>query len=223
MSIPICRKYLFHIDYSKITVIIINRKELILQEFFVNNHLTNESLTKNERDYLLKVVRETIKNRLFNKKTDLPSPPTERLNEDGAVFVTLTINGNLRGCIGSIIPYESLIENIKKMSVEAAFSDPRFPPLTKEEFNKIKIEISRLTPIEPVKDISEIIVGKHGLIMTKGFNRGLLLPQVPLEYNWDLKTFLSQTCIKSGLPKDCWQDNNIKIEKFSAEVWSEKD
>ena len=188
----------------------------------MKKHLTNEPLTPIERDFLLKVARETIRNALEGKKPPMSKPPEARLNENGAVFVTLTIDGNLRGCIGSIIPYEPLIENVKHMAIEAAFNDPRFPPLNKDEFEKIEIEISRLTPIEPVNDISEIKVGKHGLIMSKGYNKGLLLPQVPVEYNWDLKTFLDQTCLKSGLPVGCWKDPDLKIEKFSAEVWSEK-
>ncbi len=183
--------------------------------------LGEERLTDEERIFLLKLARQTIANALEGKDPPDWKPPTKRLLQPGAVFVTLKEHGDLRGCIGTIIPHEPLVENVKHMAIEAAFHDPRFPPLRKDELPLIHIEISRLTPVVPVKDISEIKVGRDGLIITKGFYRGLLLPQVPVEYHWDLYTFLDHTCLKAGLPPGCWKDPDTKIEKFSAEVWDE--
>ncbi len=183
--------------------------------------LTDERLTDKERIFLLKLARQTIANALEGKDPPDWEPPTRRLYQPGAVFVTLKERGELRGCIGSIIPHEPLIEDVKHMAIQAAFHDPRFPPLRKEELPLVTIEISRLTPIVPVRDISEIKVGRDGLIITKGYHRGLLLPQVPVEYGWDLYTFLDHTCLKAGLPPGCWKDPDTRIEKFSAEVWDE--
>ncbi len=185
--------------------------------------LNEERLTDEERVFLLKLARQTIANALDGKDPPDWKPPTKRLNQPGAVFVTLKEHGELRGCIGTIIPHEPLINNVKHMAIEAAFHDPRFPPLRKSELSEIEIEISRLTPVRPVKDISEIKVGRDGLIISRGFYRGLLLPQVPVEYHWDLYTFLDHTCLKAGLTPGCWKDPDTKIEKFSAEVWDENE
>lgn len=137
------------------------------------------------------------------------------------VFVTLKYKGNLRGCIG--FPYPNpLGEAIYKAAKLSAFSDPRFMPLTQDELNNILIEITILSPPEEIKTkdikklIKEIKIGKHGLIVSNGKNSGLLLPQVALEYNFDVLTFIEQTCLKAGLPSNAWLDKDTKIFKFEG-------
>jgi len=143
--------------------------------------------------------------------------------EKCGAFVTLHMKGGLRGCIGYIEGVKSVPETVKEMALSSAFRDPRFRPLSKDEYKDIEIEISVLSPIEPVTDINDIVVGRDGLIITKGYNRGLLLPQVPVEQGWDRETFLTHTCYKAGLPGDAWRRGGVLIEKFSAQVFSEKD
>ena len=109
------------------------------------------------------------------------------------------------------------------MALASAFNDPRFPPLRPEELKDVEIEISVLSPPVPVKDISEIKIGRDGLIVSKGWLRGVLLPQVATEYNWDTITFLKHTCIKAGLYPDAWKEPDTVIERFEAEVFSESD
>jgi len=172
---------------------------------------------------LLKLARKAISEKLgILPEIDDPDLSEEIFNVKPGAFVTIHINGNLRGCIGYIQGVKPVPETIIEMSISAAFKDPRFMPLTKEEYNEIDIEISLLSPIEEVQDVNEIEVGRDGLIVTKGSNRGLLLPQVPLEQGWDRETFLAHTCGKSGLPGDAWKKEGVKIEKFSAQVFSEK-
>jgi len=107
------------------------------------------------------------------------------------------------------------------MSNSAAFEDPRFPPVEKKEVKEIDIEISVLSPLQTISNIENIQIGKHGLIIEKGYNRGLLLPQVAVEYNWDKEEFLEHTCKKAGLPRGAWEDPSTKIQIFSAEIFSE--
>ncbi len=107
------------------------------------------------------------------------------------------------------------------MALSAAFRDPRFSPLTLDEVKDVDFEISVLSPLREIKDIDLIEVGKHGIYVTRGMQRGVLLPQVAVEYGWDVKTFLDQTCRKAGLPKDAWQQEGTTIEIFSAQVFGE--
>jgi hypothetical protein len=138
-------------------------------------------------------------------------------------FVTLTKNGQLRGCIGHILPVEPLYLDVQENTINAAVNDPRFVPVTADELDSIKIEISALTYPMLARDTNEIEVGRHGLIMSRGGNQGVLLPQVPLEYGWDKTTFLEQTCNKAGMEKNCWKDTSTKIYKFSADVFNESE
>jgi AmmeMemoRadiSam system protein B/AmmeMemoRadiSam system protein A len=183
------------------------------------NEENSENLSEYEKETLHKIAYESIKSKLFNKPFNLEYERTENFKQKRGAFVTLHKNGQLRGCIGYIIPYETLDETVKKMAVAAAFDDPRFPPLSPEEFPEIDIEISALTPLKRIEDINEIEVGKHGIIIKKGYNSGVLLPQVATEYNWDRLTFLDQTCIKAGLSPGCWKEEETEIYIFSAEVF----
>ncbi len=179
----------------------------------------DDSLSDNEKEILHKIARESIRSKLFNDDFNFSYERTEKLKQQRGAFVTLHKNGELRGCIGYIVPYDSLDSTVKKMAVAAAFEDPRFPPLRKDEFEDIDIEISALTPLRKIDNINEIEVGKHGILIRKGPYSGVLLPQVATEYNWDRITFLNQTCMKAGLHSNCWQDEDTEIYIFSAEVF----
>lgn len=173
---------------------------------------------------LLHLSRKTIADRLgVSSGIEYPDFSDDIFSAKTGAFVTLHIKGSLRGCIGFIQGVKPAPETIEEMSISAAFKDPRFKPLSEAEYKDIDIEISILSPIEKVNDINEIKVGRDGLIITKGYNRGLLLPQVPLEQGWDREAFLTHTCYKSGLPGDSWRKEGTLIEKFSAQVFSEKD
>jgi AmmeMemoRadiSam system protein A len=136
-------------------------------------------------------------------------------------FVTLRVRGDLRGCIGYPEPDRLLVDVVEHCAVSAAVSDPRFPAVGVSEWPLIDLEISVLGPIEAVDDIREVEVGRHGLIAELGRRRGLLLPQVAVEWNWDAEEFASHTCAKAGLPKDAWR-NGAKLFKFEAQVFAEK-
>src|SRR5688572_462752 len=175
-------------------------------------------LTTEQRSQLLRIARESIEAVLDARRPEL-APPEEELRRPAGSFVTLTRDGELRGCIGSIHPVAPLFQAVSSSAINAAFRDPRFLPLQKEELAHIEIEISVMGPIEPVTSAEEIEVGRDGLIISRGRNAGLLLPQVATEYGWDCEAFLSQTCVKAGLPADSWRARNCRIERFSAEVF----
>ncbi|MCK5673371.1 MAG: AmmeMemoRadiSam system protein A [Spirochaetales bacterium] len=177
------------------------------------------SLTKNEKQILLATARESITSKLQSRTENYPET-SESLKEPLGSFVTLHIEGKLRGCIGHMLPVRALIEDIKVLAKESAFHDPRFPSLSLKELEKIDIEISVLSPLE-VSSAEKVIVGKHGIIMKNGYNSGVLLPQVPTEQGWNKEEFLSNTCRKAGMQNDCWKDPNTQIETFTAVIFGE--
>ncbi len=130
------------------------------------------------------------------------------------------MNGSLRGCIGYPDSQLPLIDVVERCAVSAAVSDPRFPPVTLSEWESVELEISVLGPMEIVRDVSEIEVGRHGLVVEFGRRRGLLLPQVATEWAWNASEFAAQTCMKAGLPRDAWQ-KGARLFKFEAEVFGE--
>jgi AmmeMemoRadiSam system protein A len=136
-------------------------------------------------------------------------------------FVTLRLDGKLRGCIGYPEPQSPLVDVVERCAVSAALSDPRFPTLRASEWPAVEVEISVLGPIEPVGEISDIEVGRHGLIVEMGPRRGLLLPQVAVEWQWRGEEFVSQTCAKAGLPRDAWS-HGAKLFRFEAEIFGEE-
>jgi AmmeMemoRadiSam system protein B/AmmeMemoRadiSam system protein A len=172
------------------------------------------------RAELLGIARRAIAETVRDSQRMEAKSANPALQTPQGAFVTITIGGELRGCIGTFREDTPLFRTVAQMAVAAAREDPRFPPLTAAELPKIHVEISALTPMKPVADVREIEVGRHGLYITKGFNSGVLLPQVATEYGWDRTTFLEQTCRKAGLPKNAWQEG-AKILSFEAEVFGE--
>ena len=182
-------------------------------------------LSNQEKKFLLKLARESIETYARTRqKLKLPAPDqvSDNLKLGNGAFVSLRIHGELRGCIGIFEGRGPLYQTISEMAVSAGFQDPRFPGLDKKEVADLEIEISVLSPLRPAR-ADEVEVGRHGIYITRGFNRGVLLPQVATEYRWDRDTFLCQTCLKAGLPGSSWKDPGTAIEIFSAEVFNEKD
>ncbi len=180
------------------------------------------SLSEEEKRYLLELARRAISAALQEHHFRPPEPSFPKLKEHLGVFVTLHEEGQLRGCIGLVEGIKPLYQAVIEMAVAAAFQDPRFSPLRASELNKIDIEISVLSPLKKIQRPEEIEVGTHGILIKKGYNRGLLLPQVATEWGWDREVFLSQTCLKAGLPGNCWQDPDTEIFIFHAEIFSEQ-
>lgn len=172
-----------------------------------------------ERATLLRLAHRSIEAALDDRQLDL-TPPNEHLAEARGAFTTLLLNGNLRGCIGYALPNEPLYQTVAETARAAAFDDPRFGPVTVAEAPALKIEISVLSPLRPIA-AEDVVVGKHGLVVLQGCRRGLLLPQVPLEWDWDRETFLAQTCMKAGLAPDAWQ-HGAQLQAFTAEVFGEE-
>lgn len=178
-------------------------------------------LSDESKRVLLRIAREAIGGALGCRSgAETPTKDASLLTPCGA-FVTLRIEGQLRGCIGYIESVLPLAEVVAEVAVKAALEDPRFPPLTRREFDNISIEISVLSPMERISDIEEIQVGVHGLLLELGSRRGLLLPQVATEYHWDRMTFLNSTARKAGLPENAWRSPDARIFRFSAEIVEE--
>jgi hypothetical protein len=183
-------------------------------------------LTKEEGKKLLQLTRKTVEGHFKNQKLILQET---NFKQKQGVFVTIhTLKGELRGCIGFPYPKIPLGEAVQKAAICAAFEDPRFPPLTRKELDKVLFEISVLTPPQIIKAshpeefLQKIFLGKDGLIVEDGIRSGLLLPQVAKEHNLGVEEFLQHTCRKAGLRPDIWMDKKIKIYKFQAQIFKEK-
>lgn len=180
-------------------------------------------LNEQQRRTLLALARRAIAAVFEGNRLEVDG---DELDDDlrrlAGTFVTLHGGQHeLRGCIGSVEAYEPLHQSVASNAVNAAFRDPRFKPLTPPELLKVRLEISVLTPFQKVENLEDITPGRDGLMVRRGRNAGLLLPQVASEYGWDRETFLAQTCIKAGLPPSSWRDPQTRIERFSAEVFGE--
>jgi AmmeMemoRadiSam system protein A len=176
-------------------------------------------LTDDERRSLLRLARETLRELLAGGPPPGPVPLVDPASHSGA-FVTLHARGELRGCIGYPGSQDPLDTVVARCAIAAATEDPRFPSVAASELPGVAIEISVLTPMIEVGDISEIEIGRDGLVMQQGFRRGLLLPQVATEQHWSRDTFLAHTCLKAGLPANAWK-TGAKIFRFQAEVFGE--
>lgn len=178
------------------------------------------NLSPADKHLLLEVARDSIAAHLKGKAAPPVKSSSPVMQELRGAFVSLHRQGQLRGCIGYLEAVKPLLQTVREMAAAAAFQDPRFRPLQAEELADLEIEISVLSPMRLIKSTDEIEVGKHGLYIVRGSNRGLLLPQVATQYHWDRTAFLEQTCGKAGLPPDAWQDPNTKIFVFSAEIFA---
>lgn len=179
-------------------------------------------LTDTEKALLLYIARESIASALEGRAPRFPQEIPEGLLEPLGAFVTLHKHGALRGCIGTFEAQGPLYLTVAEMARSAAFNDPRFPPLSPEELPEVDIEISVLSPMWQGRP-EEVEVGKHGIYIVRGFHRGVLLPQVAVEYGWDRETFLDHTCLKAGLAPGCWRDPETEIYLFTCEVFGEKE
>lgn len=186
--------------------------------------MNNDLLTDEEKRALLKAARDSIREYL-----KLSSENFNIIEEGGrglerGAFVTLHKNGNLRGCIGFIYPQGSLLSSVKRLAVEAAVHDPRFNPVSEDELKEIDIEISVLTLPKRVSKPEDIIMGKDGVIIKKGFRQGVFLPQVADETGWSLEEFLSNLASsKAGLAEDSWREPSTELYVFQAVVFGEKE
>ena len=171
-----------------------------------------------ERKQLLSLAHQSIRGRLLRLRLKLEAP-SPHLAQMRGVFTTLHRFGKLRGCIGFVIATTPLYQAVIDTAGAAAFEDPRFDPVQPHEVDELQIEISVLSPMTPIEP-EGVEVGKHGLMISQHGRRGLLLPQVPLEWGWDRETFLSETCRKAGLPPDAWK-HGATVEAFTAEVFGE--
>lgn len=179
-------------------------------------------LTTAQQQQLLQLARAAIMAHLQGKPAPTPALDDPALQAPGAAFVTLRKQGELRGCIGQIVARDPLYRSVQEMAVAAATQDPRFPRVTVAEMGEISIEISVLSPMQRLRDVDEIEIGRHGLYLRQGYLSGLLLPQVPIEQGWDRAAFLAGICQKSGLAETCWQDAATSLYVFTADVFAEQ-
>ena len=186
-------------------------------------------LSDSDGVFLVKTARMAVTEFLSNgKRMKLESEREKKFSFNAGVFVTLNNADGLRGCIGFPMPDKKLSNGIIDAAIAAATEDPRFSPVKTNELNDIVFEVTVLTPpveitvTDPMEYLEKIKVGRDGLIIRNSFSSGLLLPQVPVEYGWNVEEFLQHTCEKAGLEKDTWKNEKVKIEKFEGIVYKEK-
>jgi len=191
--------------------------------------MKNYNLSNEDGEILVKTARQVVTEYLNSrKKAKLDEKFEANFSFNSGVFVTLNNKMGLRGCIGYPLPDKKLYNALVDAAISSATEDPRFPSVNSHELEEITFEVTVLTPPEVihVSDTTEypsqIKVGRDGLIVKRGFNSGLLLPQVPIEYHWTEEEFLSHTCEKAGLPKDCWRDKETQVQKFEGIVFKEE-
>jgi len=182
----------------------------------------SQDYSKEEKKELLNLARITIEKYLEDGSKEYPETDNPGYREKRGVFVTLHKKGDLRGCIGYPLPTKPLIEAVVDNAVSSAAEDFRFNPVSPDELKDIDIEISILTEPQKVGSYKDIVVGRDGIIISKGLMRGLLLPQVPIEQGWNLEEYISYGCRKAGLPPDEWK-RSVEIETFQGIVFGEKD
>lgn len=190
------------------------------------NSLEPSELSYDDGIFLVKLARQAIEKYIIEGiKIESPQNTPEKLRKPGMAFVTIEKFGEkkeLRGCIGFLQPITPLVKTVINASIAAATEDPRFPPLTKDELDNIVVEVSILSLPRPIKNIEEITIGRHGLVISRGIHSGTLLPQVPVEYCWDRETFLAECCIKAGLDPDCWLDSKTRVYVYESVVFYEE-
>ena len=179
-----------------------------------------DEFSSEERVLLLQLAHESITATLERREISL-IPPTAHLAKPRGAFTTLYYRNALRGCVGYVLPIKPLNVTVAETARGAAFEDSRFSPVTLDEARELQVSLSVLSPPQLIQP-DQIEIGRHGLLITLGPYRGLLLPQVPVEHEWDRRTFLEQTCRKAGLPPNAWQ-MDAKLEAFTAEVFADPD
>jgi len=178
-------------------------------------------LCEEDRRALLGLARRAIVEAVVHGRALEESPANPTLTRLAGAFVTLHRGGQLRGCIGHIEASEPLADTVARCAVSAALHDPRFSPVSRQEIPGLQIEISILTPPEVTRP-EDVQVGRHGLLISRHWQRGLLLPQVAVEYGLSRERFLEEACRKAGLPLDAWKDLDTEIRAFTCEVFSEE-
>ncbi len=180
-------------------------------------------LSTEEKRTLLRVARETLVDLLTESDPRQHEASTPALREERPAFVTLRRrdSGDLRGCRGECVAQRPLIESVVHAAIAAATDDPRFPPVTLEELPALRIEISALTAMSPIRP-EEVVVGRHGLMIVSKPKSGLLLPQVAVTYGWDREAFLRGLCRKAGLAEGAWESEDVQLYAFESEVWGEE-
>jgi AmmeMemoRadiSam system protein B/AmmeMemoRadiSam system protein A len=182
-----------------------------------------EGLSHQDKETLIKIARTTIEHKVKGEQPPDLEVDSPILKEKRGAFVTIHKHGQLRGCIGYIEAIKPLYLTIREMAEAAALHDHRFPPVSSEELSSLDLEISVLTPLRRIENIDEIEIGKHGILLKKGYHQGVFLPQVATEQGWDRITFLNQICYKAGIRDiNCWKEKDAEIYIFSAEVFEEK-
>ena len=182
--------------------------------------LPESALQESPRRLLLNLARRAISSAVINNRLPDDIPEDGMWAEPRGVFVTLNCKGKLRGCIGVVEGHQPLGHGIVHAAVSAALQDYRFARITPEELPELSIEVSILSPMIPLRP-DEVLVGKHGLLVVSGRNRGLLLPQVAVKHGFTREQFLQETCMKAGLPRDAWKDPDVLLFGFTCEVHSE--
>jgi AmmeMemoRadiSam system protein A len=178
-------------------------------------------LTDAQRQALLALARQSIRERVRGARPSSPLPADPALQAPGAAFVTITREGELRGCIGFIEAVRPLADAVAHCAASAAVADPRFPAVTAAELPHLRIEISVLSPMQAIEDPQAVTVGLHGLLVSHAGRQGLLLPQVATELGWDRQTFLRQTCHKAGLAADAWQ-HGARLYVFTVDHFTDE-
>jgi len=181
--------------------------------------IPGQEFSAEERALLLRLAHDSISSALQHREISLEYL-SAHLTEPRGVFTSIHLRGELRGCVGYVLPTSPIDRAVAETARAAAFDDNRFSPVTEEEVPHLEIELSILTRPQPIK-AEEIEVGRHGLLVSQHGRRGLLLPQVPVERGWDRITFLEHTCRKAALPIDAWQ-KGAALEAFTAEVFGDK-
>lgn len=181
----------------------------------------NDPLAPTDRAALLAIARAAVHHHLGLGPS--PEIPTDgALAVEHGAFVTLLVRGALRGCIGTFRPLGSLARTVAAMAVSASSEDPRFPPVGAAETEALAYHVAVLDPCRPMRDLSQVRIGRDGLLVRRGFHRGALLPVVAAERGWDAATFLKHACLKAGLPPDAWRDSDTTVEVFSAQEFGDE-
>jgi AmmeMemoRadiSam system protein A len=171
-----------------------------------------------ERDFLLRLAHDAVESLVLDRNPGIRNPHPH-LEQPRGVFTTLYLQGKLRGCVGYVVPVLPLHRAVFETARAAASQDSRFSPVTGDEVRDLQVSLSVLSPLQPIAPV-QVEIGRHGLVVTSGTRRGLLLPQVPVEHGWSREEFLEQTCRKAGLPPHAWQ-SGAKLESFTAEVFGD--